>query len=198
MDDEVRQRFFVKTKLASQPRAGMETPCLEWTAVRHEHGYGQFSLGDKMEKAHRVAWKIAHGPIPRGMCVLHRCDNPPCVAEEHLFLGTQADNVADRDAKGRQVSTRGDAHWSRLHPERRPRGDTSGPRMHPECMARGEKHVRAKLTENNVRFIFQLRSQGWTQRRLASEFGVSQAVIWNILARKIWAHVDLKTGEPSL
>jgi len=71
--------------------------CQEWTGRRNRDGYG--IQGHKL--AHRVAWETAHGPIPDGLCVLHRCDNPPCVDVEHLFLGTRADNAADRNAKGR-------------------------------------------------------------------------------------------------
>jgi hypothetical protein len=63
--------------------------------------YGQVRVGDKMEKAHRVAWEKAYGAIPEGLCVLHKCDNPPCVNPEHLFLGTHKDNATDREAKGR-------------------------------------------------------------------------------------------------
>lgn len=63
--------------------------------------YGCIGLDGKVVAVHRVAWIARNGPIPSGMQVLHTCDNPPCWAEDHLFLGTNADNVADKMAKGR-------------------------------------------------------------------------------------------------
>lgn len=156
----------------------MATPCLEWQAGRDRAGYGRFGRAGKHEKTYRVTWEIVNGPIPDGVCVLHRCDNPCCVAGVHLFVGTNVDNVADRDAKCRQA--RGGAH---------------GAHMHPGCVPRlfGEANGNAKLTEGDVRRIFELREQGWSQRRLAAKFGVSNQQISRILARKIWAHVELET-----
>ena len=75
--------------------------CIEWTGSRNPKGYGQKKVGGKTIFAHRWAWEQANGPIPDGLHVLHTCDNPPCVNVDHLFLGTNADNVKDRDAKGR-------------------------------------------------------------------------------------------------
>ena len=81
------------------------TGCIEWIGSRDKGNYGHGRLrlknGGKMYQAHRLAWELKHGPIPDGLCVLHRCDNPPCCNTDHLFLGTKADNNADRDAKGR-------------------------------------------------------------------------------------------------
>lgn len=168
-----RVRFFAKTKLADAPRPGMGTPCLEWTAGRSRDGYGKFAPAHKSVRAHRVAWELAHGPIPACLHVLHRCDNPLCVDVEHLFLGTNEDNIRDRDAKGRHVAPRGEAHRARMR----------------EVAARGERHCCAKLNDASVRSIRQLRDEGWTQRRLATKFGVSPSHIWSILARKTWAHV---------
>jgi hypothetical protein len=83
--------------------------CWLWTGSRSAEGYGSIRVDGKMRKAHRVAWELANGPIPagagaHGTCVLHRCDNPSCVNPDHLFLGTNADNARDRQAKGRTAS----------------------------------------------------------------------------------------------
>jgi len=79
-----------------------ETGCWEWTLSRLPYGYGRVAfLGNKNQYAHRVAWILTHGDIPDGLCVCHKCDNPPCINPDHLFIGTYADNAHDRDAKGR-------------------------------------------------------------------------------------------------
>lgn len=71
------------------------------------HPYPRIRNG---ESVHRIAWEITRGPIPDGMCVLHKCDNMQCVRPSHLFLGSHADNVADMVKKGRNV--RGRFQWA--------------------------------------------------------------------------------------
>lgn len=79
--------------------------CWIWTASVSTDGYGRFAVTPTVVPlAHRYAWTLANGPIPTGMVVMHSCDNPPCVRLDHLRLGTQADNLADMCAKGRQRS----------------------------------------------------------------------------------------------
>lgn len=82
-----------------EPNSG----CLLWTGVYVGKGYGHMFWKGMMQRSHRLAWINAHGPIPPGMVVCHRCDVPACINPDHLFLGTHADNVADRHAKGRTV-----------------------------------------------------------------------------------------------
>jgi hypothetical protein len=84
--------------------------CVIWSGRRQRQGYGVRYFRGKSWLVHRLAWEEAHGPIPDGLCVLHRCDNPPCYNLDHLFLGTRADNIADMEAKGRARKVRGEAH----------------------------------------------------------------------------------------
>ncbi|HEY1248627.1 MAG TPA: HNH endonuclease [Nitrososphaera sp.] len=81
---------------------GEPDECWEFTGGKvGGTGYGKYRFNGWTERAHRVAWEKVIGPIPKGMLVLHRCDNPPCCNPAHLFLGTTADNVRDRTEKGR-------------------------------------------------------------------------------------------------
>jgi hypothetical protein len=75
--------------------------CWEWQAGRMWQGYGHYYLSGKTYRAHRFAWTLENGPIPAGMCVMHLCDNPPCVRPSHLRLGSIRDNNKDMSNKGR-------------------------------------------------------------------------------------------------
>jgi hypothetical protein len=135
--------------------------CWVWTAVR-VHGYGRFTINGQARSvlAHRVAWKLSQGPIPEGLHVCHRCDNPPCCNPAHLFLGTDADNLRDCRNKGRS----------------RPR--------------RGEQHRDAKLTEQIVQEIRRRYAvERVTHRVLAAAYRVSHRSIGYLINRQTWAHV---------
>lgn len=94
-------RFWQKTKIVGD--------CLEWTAARDKTGYGSFKVNGKKINAHRFAFGLEYGKIPKGMLICHTCDNRKCVKIEHLFLGTYADNMQDCIKKGRFVFSKGSA-----------------------------------------------------------------------------------------
>lgn len=78
--------------------------CWVWIGGRTSWGYGSIAIRHGyMKNTHRVSWEIHYGSIPKGMCVLHSCDNPPCVRPDHLFLGTLKDNSQDMLKKGRHL-----------------------------------------------------------------------------------------------
>lgn len=91
------KRFYAKVR---------KTPsCWDWTACKDKDGYGFFKLNGKQEKAHRVAYVLKHGSIPVGTLICHTCDNPSCVNPDHLFAGSQQENLHDMVIKGRSTST---------------------------------------------------------------------------------------------
>lgn len=141
-----------------------ELDCEEWTGRVNDAGYGVVwdNTIKRPVRAHRLAWEAEHGPIPDGMCVLHRCDNPPCVRLDHLRLGTHADNMADMIAK----------------------------RRNPCVGRRSEAHQMAKLTAEQVIEIRERHAAGGiTQRQLAAEYGVSYPHVSLIVRRKTWKHL---------
>lgn len=90
-----------------------ERGCELWIGMVNNKGYGTMAWGGKPHRlrlAHRIAWEIANGPIPDGLFLCHCCHTPRCVAIDHLFLGTVKDNIADKQAKGRQ--SKGERHKS--------------------------------------------------------------------------------------
>ena len=96
-----RLSTFERMLNALQPRSN--TGCWEWQGDLTHNGYGRVKVDGKAKRVHRVMWELRHGPIPDGMVVMHKCDNPKCCNPEHLELGTQRENVADMIQKNRAV-----------------------------------------------------------------------------------------------
>jgi hypothetical protein len=89
------ERVWARVDTSAGPLA-----CWEWQGATHPDGYGRAKIANRMWLAHRLVWTMVNGD-PAGQCVLHRCDNPPCVNPDHLFLGSQIDNIIDMHEKGR-------------------------------------------------------------------------------------------------
>lgn len=123
--------------------------CLEWTGAVGHAGYGRINRGRRgagWSPTHRVAWELEHGPVPDGMGVLHRCDNPPCCEVSHLFLGSQQVNTQDMMSKDRG------------------RGQLPSGASHPD----------AKLTDAQVSAMRALYPELENYAELGRRFGVSK------------------------
>lgn len=175
------------------------TSCQNWDGSCDKDGYG---LGGGVQVPRFILARKLGRAIRPGYCALHSCDNSTCVAEDHLWEGTKAENTEDARVKGRLAS--GDRHGWALHPESKPFGDKSGARKHPECLVRGDQHwtrqhpeklprgsknSAAKLDEEKVKQIRLLFEGGASVKELAVQFGMSYSPIKNIVDRVNWKHV---------
>lgn len=101
MTDSLYDRLMMRVEMAP-------SGCWEWRGTTEKFGYGRMYRREGTTRrslsTHRVSYELHIGPIPSGMCVLHSCDNPPCVNPEHLRLGTRLDNARDREGRGRGAS----------------------------------------------------------------------------------------------
>ena len=159
-------------KFTVKPESG--DGCWKWIGRKHQFGYGILQVTVevnvlKVMYSHRLSWQLHVGEIPDGMSVLHRCDNPECTRPDHLFLGTQADNLRDMDQKGRRK----------------------------KCSTenlRGERSHMAKLTEPQIIEILERYSLGQQPKFIQTDMNlpVTSDAVWRICNRKNWRHITWK------
>lgn len=146
--------------------------CWAWSGVIDQHGYGKISkgrFGEGAVRAHRLSWEINKGPIPKGLVVIHICDNPNCVNPDHLKIGTQKANMLDCKEKGR-LGRRGNF---------------------------GSENSSAKLDERSVQLIRVALAHGVKYPPLAEASGVHTTTIGLIARNMIWKNVEGVKNEQS-
>jgi hypothetical protein len=163
---ELTQRYLARfwAKVDKTPGHGPQGECWIWTAATMPRGYGIFGLHPYYSSflAHRISWFIAHGLLPRDALILHTCDNPPCVRPNHLFQGTQLDNVQDCLKKGR-FGCNG---------------------------LRGETIPWHKLSEKDVleiRGAYAIDPEIY--KDIADRYKITIQAVWKIIHRKSWRHI---------
>ena len=164
----LKERFWSKVNKTAD--------CWLWTDKPAKTGYGQLQarkFSNAPLSSHRLSWVIHFGVIPDGLHVLHDCDVRLCVKPGHLFLGTQRDNNADRQRKGRTAS--GNRNGSRTQPARNSFVRNRGSGLH------GESHPQARLTDAEVTAIRNLYAHGAIKRHLAKQFNVSATHVARIV-----------------
>lgn len=146
----VEERFWEKVEV------GAEDECWPWRSTAESGTYGNFQVvRGQCTTSSRVAWSLTSGPIPEGMFVCHQCDYPPCCNPAHLFLGTAADNMADKHRKGRQR------------------------------YLRGSDLPQTKLSDQDKAVVRARTDGTWrSHQELAAEFGVSPTTIYRTIKEK--------------
>lgn len=134
--------------------------CWPWRGAIHRTGYGIATYHGRTWIAHRLAFTLLAGPVPGDRCVCHRCDNRACCNPAHLFEGSQRDNIADMDAKGRRNPVRG---------EQQPTAKLNDAKV---------REIRARYAAGNV-----------TYKELAKDYGVHKDMLSLVINRKTWKHI---------
>lgn len=140
--------------------------CIEWPGSTQNTGYGKTTVARNSDYTHRHAYRLTKGEIPKGLEVCHTCDNRKCINPNHLFLGTRAENMADAMAKGRIAK---------------------GERL--SVLHQGTKCHMAKLSDNDVIQIREMKRVGVKTSDVAGKFNVSPDNIRRIIRRDTWRHI---------
>lgn len=145
------ERFWSKVKKGPD--------CWEWTGAKYYNGYGQFYKRPNKITAHRYSYELKYGEAPKELKVCHKCDNRSCVNPEHLFLGTQKDNIQDMIKKGRRVHS---------------------PRI-------GEANGMAKITLEQVKQIRKTyKKEKISAKNLGLKYGISESQVLRIINNQSW------------
>lgn len=153
----VEYRFWAKVDKSGGPDS-----CWRWMRYKDKRGYGRINVNGRITPAHRLSWELNHGPVPNGMFVCHRCDNPSCVNPTHLWIGTNAQNIGDMAEKGRHGG------WAKP----------------------GELHGNARLTRDTITEIRGRYAGGCRQVDLSLDYGITPGYVSMIVNRKAWKHVQ--------
>lgn len=137
--------------------------CMEWIGAKSK-GYGNFMSNGRVQKAHRVSYRLFYGDFDESLSVCHSCDNPACINPSHLFLGTHAENMRDMREKNRN--------------------------KYPKTV--GELNGQAKLSIRSIRMIRQFLCQGISGIELSKAYKISTAQISRIKTNKKWRTEELK------
>lgn len=135
--------------------------CWTWNGGKYYNGYGQFYEGPNKICAHRFSYKIFKGDIPKNKLVLHECDNRQCVNPDHLFLGTQKDNILDMIKKGRRV------HSSRV----------------------GQNNGRTTLNDKDILKIRSDYKNGVSVKSICKSYKLSETQVYRIVKKQSWSHI---------
>lgn len=158
----------------------IKNDCWEWNKSLTNTGYGKLIHEGKSLISHRVSFEVFKGEIPEGLFVCHTCDNKKCINPDHLWAGTQKDNILDAKSKGRLPIQFGRKHTQETK-------EKFKKRLHSD--RRGEKHHLRKLKNEDVFKIRNMLENGLTQTEIANQFGVHSSAISNIKNRKSWSHI---------
>lgn len=165
--ESLAERFWAKVV------CDLGSGCWPWTAAPNGRGYGVIGRGGRKDGnvlAHRLSWELHFGSIPAGMDVLHHCDNPPCVRPDHLFLGDQVTNNADRHRKGR--TARGEAK------------KYSAKITEAQVLA-----IRKRFAERPIVNVRTNRNGPHSVGAIARDYGLNEASVRDIVHRRTWKHL---------